>query len=137
MKVDPLQENTEIVREEAAMLSRDFLGQVMPRLEINPEKCTQCMECQERCPVGGIDVLAAPPRLQEPCIYCWHCVNVCPECALEADWAPLVEMAPANYARYAEARGEFQWHVDPDSVDFTDPFHRQRERGEKALPDRK
>ncbi len=129
-------------REEAAMLSREFLGQVMPRLEIDPESCTQCQECQECCPVGGIDVLASPIRIQDPCIYCWHCVNVCPECAVKADWDPLLQMALANYARYAEAlkgaeaREEFRWLVDPDSMDFTNPFQKQREKGKKSLPER-
>jgi len=129
-------------REEADLLSRDFLGQVMPRLEIDPEACTQCQECQELCPAGGIDVLDSPPKIQDPCIYCWHCVNVCPECAVKADWNPLLQMAPANYERYAEAlkgaeaRGEFRWLVDPDSMDFANPFQKQREEGKKSIPER-
>jgi len=140
-RIRPIPEVTdEWTRDEAAMLSRDFLGQVMPRLEIDPEACTQCQECQEICPVGGIDVLDSPPRLQDPCIYCWHCVNVCPSFAMKTDWEPLLQMTPANYARYiealkgAEARGEFRWLVDPDSMDYSNPFHKQREEGKKSLP---
>jgi len=137
----PIPEVTDAwTRDEAAMLSRDVLGQFMPRLEIDMETCTQCQECQESCPVGGIDLQASPPKIQAPCIYCWHCVNICPVFAVKADWEPLLQMAPANYARYtktlkgAEARGEFRWLVDPDSMDFTNPFQKQREEGQKSLP---
>jgi len=140
--VRPVPEVTEAwTRDEAAMLSREFLGQIMPRLAIDPETCTQCLACQERCPVGGIDVLASPPRIQDPCIYCWHCVNLCPVCAVKADWDPLVQMAPGNYARYAEAlrgaeaRGEFRRFVEEDSIDFANPLQKQREAGTKSVPD--
>jgi flavodoxin/ferredoxin len=118
----------------AEMLSLEFMGQVMPRMRINEEKCIQCQECVENCPVGGIDVEADPPRIQDPCIYCWYCAKICPEVAIEADWDGAVAMAPQNYARYREvldeaaARGEFRWLMDPDSLDFDDPLYKQRER---------
>lgn len=118
----------------ADMLSLEFMDQVMPRMSIDEEKCTHCQECVENCPVGGIDVEADPPRIQDPCIYCWYCAKICPELAIEADWDGLVSLAPENYARYrkaldeAAARGEFRWLVDPDSLDLDDPLYKQRER---------
>jgi hypothetical protein len=50
----------------------------------------------------------------------------------------LVDMAPDNYARYkqalkdAEARGEFRWLIDPESMNYSDPLYKQREREVKA-----
>ncbi len=124
--------------QQAETYSLDFLSQVMPRMRINEEKCIQCQECSENCPVGGIDVEADPPRIQDPCIYCWNCAKICPELAIEAEWDGVVSIAPQNYARYREvleeaaARGEFRWLMDPDSLDFEDPLYKQREREIKA-----
>ncbi len=118
----------------AQMLTPEFLEQTMPRLRIDMEKCIRCHECEDNCPVGGIDVEADPPRIQSPCVYCWYCAKICPTLAIEADWDILVTMAPENYARYrqaldeAAARGEFRWLIDPDSLDFDDPLYKQRER---------
>lgn len=118
----------------AGLLSREFLEQSMPKLGINTDKCTHCQECVAACPVGGIDVEAEPPRIQEPCVYCYNCAKICPVLAIEADWGPLVAMAPQNYAQYREAldeaasKGTFRWLVDPDSMDFDDPLYKQRER---------
>ncbi|MCP4607124.1 MAG: 4Fe-4S ferredoxin [Planctomycetes bacterium] len=122
------------VRDEANMLTHEFLAQVMPRLSINSETCIQCGECHDSCPVNGIDIECDPPRIQAPCIYCFHCASICPTCSIEADWSQLVEMAPNNYARYTNAlndakdRGEFRWLVDPETVDCGNPLHKQRER---------
>ena len=121
-------------RKESSMLSRELLSKVMPRLSINLETCIQCGECQDSCPVNGIDIQSDPVRIQEPCVYCFHCVSICPTCSIEADWTQLVQMAPANYARYQEAldkataRGEFRWLIDPQTVDCSDPLYKQRER---------
>ena len=123
----------------AEMLNRESLGQMMPALRIDTEKCTRCHACEDNCPVKGIDVEADPPRIQEPCIYCYRCANVCPTLAVEADWDMLVAMAPENYARYREAldqaaaRGEYRWLIDPDSLNFDDPLYKQRQRGESPL----
>jgi flavodoxin/ferredoxin len=124
----------EWARNEAKMLTHEVLSRVMPRLSINLETCIKCGECQEGCPVDGIDIESDPPRIQEPCIYCLHCASVCPTCSIEADWSRLVQMAPANYARYrnsldaASERGEFRWLVDPETVDCGNPLYRQREK---------
>ncbi len=121
-------------KDEAVMLSRETLAQVMPKLSINPDKCIQCLECQDACPAGGIDVTEDPPRIQEPCVFCVGCARDCPEQAIEADWSMLVSMAPANYQRYraaleeAAARGEFRWLMDPDTINCDDPLYKQKEK---------
>ena len=118
----------------AQMLAPEFLNQMMPKLSINMEKCIQCHECEDNCPVKGIDIGADPPRIQAPCVYCYYCQKICPTLAIEADWEMLVSMAPENYQRYREtldeaaAKGEFRWLVDPDSMNFDDPFYKQRQR---------
>ncbi len=126
----------------AATFTPEFLARVFPPLTINPDRCGLCLECERGCPVGGIDVGADPPRIQRPCIYCWHCVNLCPEAAIEADWAEQVKLAPRLYERYrrwldvAARQGRFRWLVDPEQIDFGNPHHRQRERkarGRKQL----
>ena len=119
---------------DADMLTRPFMDQVMPRLSVNRDTCITCHTCEKFCPVDGIDVEADPPRIQDPCIYCWGCLNVCPSLAIEGDLSQLVAMAPDNYARYrkaldeAAARGEFRWRMDPASLNFEDPYMKQRER---------
>lgn len=118
----------------AQALSPEFLDQMMPGLSIDTDKCTHCHACEDNCPVNGIDVEADPPRIQQPCVYCYYCAKICSALAIEADWDMLVSMAPENYARYREvldeaaARGEFRWLIDPDSINFDDPLYKQRQR---------
>jgi len=122
------------VPEQAALLTREFMDQAFPRLSINMETCTECGECEDACPIGGIDISSDPPRVQDPCIYCWNCAKICPTCSIETDWSGLVGIAPSQYQKYiealnaAEARGEFRWRVDPESMNYDDPLHKQRER---------
>ena len=133
--IEPIPDITdEWTIEEAKMLNRDFLGQVMPKLSINMDSCIQCGDCEENCPVEGINVSADPPSIQDPCIYCWNCAKICPACAIETDWSVLVAMAPGNYERYiqalknAEVRGEFRWHVNPNDMNYDDPLYKQQLR---------
>lgn len=120
--------------QDSSRLTRETLGQVLPNLTINKDTCVRCNECEKNCPVDGIDIKVDPPRIQNPCIYCWRCVNVCPTLSIGADWEILVRMTPANYARYkkeldkAAMQGEFRWLVDPKIIDFDDPLYKQRER---------
>jgi len=67
-------------------------GSLLPRLHfelgvkpfLNAERCTECGDCAEICPVDAI-VLSAkriiPQRCQ--CLRCLKCVSVCPENAIE------------------------------------------------------
>jgi flavodoxin/ferredoxin len=129
----PGQENPEWTRQ-AETFTLEFLKRVMPPMHIDEDKCIQCLECVEACPVDGIDPEADPPRIQDPCIYCFYCAKICPELAIVADWDQVVPIVPQNYKRYrevleeAEARGEFRWLMDPDSLDFDDVLYKQRER---------
>ena len=120
--------------EESKTMTREKVSQMLPEFTINMDTCIQCRLCEENCPVGGIDIDARPPRIQDPCMYCWRCVTICPTLSVEADWEPLVAMAPANYASYKKelnkvaARGEFRWLIDPDSIDLSDPLYQQWQR---------
>ena len=128
----------------AESLKLENLAHFMPPLHIDKDTCTQCHTCEENCPVGGIDVEADPPSIQNPCIYCWRCVMVCPEIAIDAvdgDWGLLLANMPMNYQLYGErldaaaARGEFRWLMDPDTIDFANTQLNQRKgklRAEKA-----
>jgi len=115
----------------------EFLGQVMPKLGIDNNKCAKCHACEINCPVQGINIEEDPPRIQTPCIYCFHCVNICPSLAISAKWDKLVSIAPMYYARYrkvldeAAAQGQFRWLVDPETINFDDPLYKQRERNIK------
>jgi flavodoxin/ferredoxin len=121
----------------AEMFTAEFMKRAFPALRINSAKCNECLDCEDGCPVDGIEIEAEPPRIQDPCVYCWHCVNVCPEAAVEADWSSQVKLAPKLYSRYrhwldvAAERGEFRWQVDPDSIDFDNPYYLQRLRLKK------
>lgn len=122
----------------AEMMTPEFVKSFVPQFEINKDKCVECGECEDKCPVRGIDVHADPPRVQKPCIYCCNCVMVCPELAIEADWSGMVRMNPAHYAHLrewldrAEKEGKFRWLIDPDSIDFDDCMIYQRMRKHKG-----
>jgi flavodoxin/ferredoxin len=119
----------------AETLKLENLAHFMPPLRIDKDTCTQCHTCEENCPVDGIDISADPPSIQNPCIYCWRCVMVCPEIAIDAvdgDWGSLQEGMPVSYQLYRErldaaaARGEFKWLMDPDTLDFENTQLKQR-----------
>jgi ferredoxin len=112
----------------AEMFTLENMEKIFPQLTINTEKCTHCLECEQSCPVNGIEIQTKPERIQDPCIFCWNCVNRCPETAIEADWSRQIRLAPKLYARYrywldkAASRKEFRWLVNPDDIDFTKPY---------------
>jgi uncharacterized protein (DUF362 family)/NAD-dependent dihydropyrimidine dehydrogenase PreA subunit len=54
-----------------------------PRLPFSIEnRCTQCMTCQENCPVDAIKVTEVPVFDYEKCIQCYCCHEICPESAI-------------------------------------------------------
>jgi hypothetical protein len=61
-------------------------------------------------------------------------VNICPTLAISANWDAIISLAPSYYERYrkelekAAERGEFRWLVDPETVDPTNSFYKQREK---------
>lgn len=122
-------------------LDLKLLKKVAPRLSINTDKCTRCHTCEDNCPVKGIDVEADPPRIQNPCIYCYHCWGVCPTLAIEANWDAWAYFESKSFAEQrreldkASARGEFRWLIDPDSLnlDTPEPFFKHRERELKGV----
>lgn len=122
----------------ANFFSREILDQIMPRIQLDRDSCTNCLDCQNNCPVNGIDIEADPPRLQTPCIYCYYCVEVCPVYALDSDWEAMESMNPDHYARLREwldkavAKGEFRFLMDPDSLDFDNTLRKQWERQRKG-----
>ncbi len=131
----------DLVTEEFAHItetfSLEFMEQTFPRLHIDMEKCVQCHTCEENCPANGIKIKPDSCSIQDPCIYCFRCVMVCPEIAIDvidSDWGMLLDMIPASYELYrkrlndAAAKGEFRWLMDPDSIDFSDTMLNQRRR---------
>jgi len=134
---DPAPVNKEWVQN-ASLFTPEVMKLVVPPLQIDIDKCTLCRECEENCPVKGIDVQAEPPRIQDPCIFCLRCVMVCPTLAIEADWTLMVAHNPDHYAKLrkwlgeAAERGEFRWLMDPDSIDFNDTLQKQRMRAMEA-----
>ena len=126
-------------RDNARQFTPEFLKRIFPALNINESRCSQCYDCQVKCPVSGIDIGQAPPRIQQPCIYCWNCVNVCSQAAIEADWDSQVKLAPKLLARYrywltvAATQGKFRWRMDPDKIDFQMPLYRQRRQAANVV----
>jgi Fe-S-cluster-containing hydrogenase component 2 len=124
--------------EQSIALDRDTLAETFPKFSIDPDRCTDCLVCEEVCPVNGIGVQEEPPRIQKPCIFCFHCVMQCPEVAIQADWESLMHLVPEIFERYfnnldaAEKRGEFRRLTAREDINLDDPIFRQRERERAA-----
>ena len=108
---------------DSKLLTREILRKISPHLKINKEICTQCMTCQDNCPVEAIDVLADPAEIQkEGCIFCWYCEKVCPEGAIEADWTLMKKNAKSNLKKYikllkqAEEEGKFRPYLEYEKI---------------------
>jgi len=125
------------------LLTSEVVSQAFPPLRIDMEKCSQCRECEEYCPVGGIDIDQDPPRIQRPCIYCLQCTMICPTCAIEGEWdaGGNLDAARETINRYigelkkAEAKGEFRWYIDPDSINIEDTQFERKKRKLKETGD--
>jgi len=119
---------------DAQSLTPELLRRIMPRLEVDQARCIQCLECQNNCPVNGIDIETDPPHLQDPCIFCCYCVAICPVCALDGDWSLMEYSNDTHYARLREVldeaatRGTFRYLMNPDSLDLDNVLHKQWKR---------
>lgn len=51
------------------------------RIEIDPDRCTNCMRCEEVCKTEGIKV-AGRYVDNERCVRCFDCLKVCPDDAI-------------------------------------------------------
>ncbi len=123
-KPEPVTENWEL---KAKLFTQWVMDNYLPRLEVDLLKCTLCGTCEKACPVGGIDIGKCPPVLQDPCVYCYRCVMVCPETAIDAkngEWGMLYDTLPDLYRQFtpvlnkAESENRFKWYVDPEKFDF-------------------
>lgn len=99
------------------------LKRLFPEFKLNTDKCTQCLTCQEKCPVGAINIEVEPPEIQnEGCIYCLYCEKLCPEGAIEADWELTKKLTRGNLKKYVEAlkeselQGKFRPYVDYERI---------------------
>jgi flavodoxin/ferredoxin len=104
-------------------LTLDVLRRVFPKFEINTDKCTKCLTCQENCPTGAIDVEADPPEIQkDSCIFCGYCEKSCPEEAIETNWKFMRVGSKGNLKLYvqelkkAEEQGKFRPYVDYEKI---------------------
>ncbi len=109
--------------EHSRILNPRVLRKVSPPLALNPDICTRCLECQERCPVGAIHIEQDPPVIQgEACIFCWFCEKVCPVGAIEADWNAIAQASRRNLWKYveelrlAEKAGRFRPYCDYEKI---------------------
>ena len=109
--------------EASKKMTLESLRKVFPKFSINQDKCSQCLLCQENCPVDAIDIEADPPDIQkEGCIYCLYCEKACPEGAIEGDWTLIKKITRSNLKKYvtalkeAEKEGKFRPHVDYEKI---------------------
>ena len=104
-------------------LTLRILRYISPKFKINEDNCTQCLTCQENCPVNAINIETNPPEIQkEGCIFCWYCEKACPQRAIEADWNFMRKESKDNLPRYidalkeAEKQGKFRPYVDYKNI---------------------
>ncbi|MFX1450920.1 MAG: EFR1 family ferrodoxin [Promethearchaeota archaeon] len=115
-------ENTWWARD-SKIATPEALRQITPKFEINIDKCTKCLTCQDNCPVEAIDIEVDPPEIQKDgCIFCWYCEKLCPEKAIEANWSLPRKIFKGNLKKYmkelkkAEEQGKFRPYVDYEKI---------------------
>jgi Fe-S-cluster-containing hydrogenase component 2 len=73
-----------------------------PSREVDPQRCTRCALCVERCPAQALS-LAPDPHFGESCIRCYRCVRLCPEGAIRVDLSPVVARIREKAKQFNEA----------------------------------
>lgn len=108
---------------DSKMMTPELLRKISPPLEINIDKCTKCLICQNNCPIDAINIENNPPEIQKDgCIFCWYCEKSCPNEAIEAVWSLMREYSRQNLKKYikilkeAEKQGLFRPHVDYEKI---------------------
>ena len=66
------------LRADAVSKSLQVVKSAMPPLAVNEQRCLQCGECAEICPVAAI-TLSPFPILADNCVLCLQCVRSCPQ----------------------------------------------------------
>lgn len=58
---------------------KEKLGYPSLRLSSQPERCTQCMQCTRKCPMGlDVAAMVSANKMHNPeCILCGECVDIC------------------------------------------------------------
>lgn len=86
---------------------------------VDPEKCTACEICVERCQVDAIHIDGDAARVSpERCIGCGLCVTGCPSEAIELSRKPDPDIKdpPADYATWEHERLRSRGLEDTDSA---------------------
>jgi ferredoxin len=84
MSLDVLDYQAWEIKEKAHRSSIAAAKQARPELRVDADKCVQCGECAEKCPVNAI-TLDPFPQVGEDCFICLKCVRECPEKAFPFD----------------------------------------------------
>ncbi len=56
----------------------------IPRVRLDPAKCTLCGKCVDNCPTHNISIFEGVIRHGPDCLPCYNCVRVCPTGAVNA-----------------------------------------------------
>ncbi|MFC1942338.1 EFR1 family ferrodoxin [Chloroflexota bacterium] len=99
---------------------------------INMEKCKypECTLCVDNCPMNSIDFSESPPVFRSSCYAEFFCEAICPEGAIEIDFAPLcvvhdipVKGRFVGLLEEAEAKGTFRRLVPVEEVGWNTHFY--------------
>ena len=71
---------------------------ILPKKNLDTDKCTKCGLCAQHCPVDVIDMTRPDgfPVFKSGCIYCTMCERVCPEEAIVCDWTFIKKKVQAS-----------------------------------------
>lgn len=66
------------LRADAVSKSLQTAKAAIPPLAVNEQRCLQCGECADICPLAAI-TLSPLPTLADTCVLCLQCVRACPQ----------------------------------------------------------